>query len=114
MNQKIEGFFDVCRERQLSGAQGVLIPQANVKHLMLRADVVDAVKHGRFAVYAVENVDEALELLTGLPAGTRDAEGVFPEESVNGRIEMRLAVLADLRRRFSRSEEEEEAGGEGC
>ncbi len=114
VNEKIEGFFDVCRERRLSGAQGVLIPQANVKHLMLRADVVDAVKQGRFAVYAVENVDEALELLTGLPAGTRDADGAFPEESVNGRIELRLAELADLRRRFSRSDEEEEAEGEGC
>ena len=69
VNEKIEGFFDICLARGLSGEQGVLIPAANVKHLMLRADVVDAVAAGSFHVYAVAHVDEGIVLLTGLPAG---------------------------------------------
>ncbi|MEW8062307.1 MAG: ATP-binding protein [Candidatus Thiodiazotropha sp.] len=90
VNEKIEGFFDICRTRGLSGDQGVLIPTANVKHLMLREDVVQAVKAGEFAVYPIENIDQGIALLTGASAGTRDENGEFPEDSVNGRVEATL------------------------
>ena len=101
VNEKIEGFFDLCNERGLSGEQGVLIPVANVKHLMLRADVVDAVDGGRFAVYPVNHVDQALEILTGLPAGELDEKGDFPPGSVNRLVRDRLAALAEQRRAFA-------------
>jgi lon-related putative ATP-dependent protease len=100
VNEKIEGFFDLCQKRGLSGEQGVLIPQANVKHLMLRSDVVDAVAAGRFQIYPLDHVDQALALLTGLPAGERDAQGEFPEGSLNRRICDRLLELAEHRRSF--------------
>jgi len=102
INDKIEGFFDVCAARGLSGEQGVLIPRPNVCHLMLRQDVVDAVRAGRFRVWAVAGVDEALELLTGLPAGTPDGDGTLPAESVKGRVIAGLRKLAELRRSFGR------------
>ncbi|MEW8552083.1 MAG: ATP-binding protein [Candidatus Thiodiazotropha endolucinida] len=95
VNEKIEGFFDICRTRGLSGGQGVLIPTANVKHLMLRDDVVQAVKAGEFAVYPIDNIDQGIALLTGTPAGTRDENGVFPEDSVNGRVEASLIRFSE-------------------
>jgi predicted ATP-dependent protease len=100
VNDKIEGFFDLCQARGLTGEQGVLIPAANVQHLMLRQDVVDAVAAGQFHVYPVETIDQGLSLLTGLPAGERDESGQFPAESVNGRVEARLIALAEAGRDF--------------
>lgn len=100
VNEKIEGFFDVCRERGLSGAQGVLIPKANVSHLMLRKDVVHACAANKFFVYAVDHVDDALELLTGLPAGEPDEEGNLPEQSLSFLLIARLVELSTLRRQF--------------
>ena len=97
VNEKIEGFFDICNARGLSGDQGVLIPAANVQHLMLRGDVRDAVAAGRFHIYAVRTVDEGIELLTGLPAGVADAEGIYPEGSINGLVSDRLAEYARIR-----------------
>jgi predicted ATP-dependent protease len=96
VNEKIEGFFDVCRARGLDGEQAVMIPAANVKHLMLREDVVEAVRAGRFHVHAVETVDQGLELLTGLPAGEADERGEYPQGTVNERL---CAVLAEMARR---------------
>ena len=101
VNEKIEGFFDICNRRGLTGEQGVLIPAANVAHLMLRRDVVEAAAAGRFHVYAVQSVDEALELLTGLPVGAPDAKGRLPARSVNGRVVRRLERLAALRRAYA-------------
>ena len=101
-NEKIEGFFDVCAERGFTGRQGVLIPSANVKHLMLRQRVVDAVAAGKFHVYAVADIDEGLSLLTGLPSGVADAEGRFPDGTLNRRISDALANMAEQRRSFSR------------
>jgi len=101
VNEKVEGFFDVCRARGLSGAEGVLIPASNVKHLMLRADVVEAAAQGRFHVHAIETVDEAVELLTGVAAGERRADGTWPEGSVNARVAARLAELAEKARAFA-------------
>ena len=82
-NEKIEGYFDICSKRGLNGNHGVLIPASNVTHLMLRSDVVEAVKAGRFNIYAVATVDEALELLTGIPVGEPDEHGKLPEGSLN-------------------------------
>jgi predicted ATP-dependent protease len=98
VNEKIEGFFDLCAARGLSGGQGVLIPAANVRTLMLRPDVVAAVGAGRFHVYAIESVDQAMELLTALPAGEPDATGRFAPDSLNGRVAGTLARMAQLAR----------------
>jgi lon-related putative ATP-dependent protease len=103
-NEKIEGFFDVCRERGLDGSHGVIIPQDNVKHLMLREDVVAAVGRGEFSVFAVRHIDDAISILTGVDAGERDDAGAFPQETVNHRVERQLITYADLRRGFSGQE----------
>ncbi|MGD8866890.1 MAG: ATP-binding protein [Gemmatimonadales bacterium] len=104
VNEKIEGFFDICNARGLTGEQGVLIPASNVKHLMLRRDVVDAVSEKRFHVWAIETVDQGMEILTALPMGERDEQGNYPENSVNHRVEQRLAELAEHRKTFSHIE----------
>ena len=101
VNEKIEGFFDICRSRGLTGEQGVLIPAANAKHLMLRQDVIEACEQGKFHVYPVTTVDEGIELLTGIAAGARDGDGRFPEGSINRRVEERLAILAELARVYA-------------
>lgn len=108
VNDKIEGFFDICRARGLTGSQGVIIPKANVQHLMLRADVVEACSKGDFAVYAVASVDEGIELLTGKPAGIPEADGQFPPGSVNRLVEERLRAFAEVRRQFGESERRDE------
>ncbi|MGH8548455.1 MAG: Lon protease family protein [Methylococcales bacterium] len=100
VNEKIEGFFDTCRARGLTGSQGVLIPKDNVHHLMLRQDVVDAARAGRFSVYPIETIDDAIRLLMGVAAGERDSEGKFPEGSVNFMIETKLKQLAEEHRDF--------------
>ena len=87
VNEKIEGFFDVCSERRLDGKQGVLIPETNIKHLMLRQDVVDACGARRFHIFPVRTIDEGIELLTGMPAGTRGAKGEFRANTVNRLVE---------------------------
>jgi len=101
VNEKIEGFFDICKLRGLSGEQGVIIPAANVKHLMLREDVCQAVTAGQFAVYAVDTVDDGIELLTGVPAGARDSTGCFAEGSINRRVEDTLAYYAEKLQAFT-------------
>jgi lon-related putative ATP-dependent protease len=101
VNDKIEGFFDICMRRGLTGDQGVLIPAANVKHLMLRQDVVDAVERGMFAIYPVERIEEGVELLMNMPAGTRGPDGKFTAGSVYAHAEARLAAFSDNQRRFA-------------
>jgi lon-related putative ATP-dependent protease len=95
VNEKIEGFFDLCATRGLAGGHGVIIPAANVRHLMLRQDVVGAVAAGRFAIHPVETVDEAVAILCDTPAGERDAWGRFPKGSLNARVERRLEAFAE-------------------
>ena len=90
INEKIESFFDVCRASGLSGKQGVLIPTRNTDALMLRSDVVDAIEEKQFHVFAIESVEEGIELLTGVPAGVMDANGHYPTNSVYGAIQARL------------------------
>lgn len=101
INEKIEGFFDICVARGLSGEQGVLIPAANVADLMLRREVVDAARAGQFHIWAVSDVDEALELLTGLTAGKADEKGEMPAGTFNARVAEGLARLAKMRRDFA-------------
>jgi lon-related putative ATP-dependent protease len=103
VNEKIEGFFDVCRTVGLTGDQGVLVPASNVKHLMLRADVVEAAEKGLFHVWPIATVDEALELLTGLPAGAKGPDGRYAEGTVNRRVDDRIAAFAEKARTFGRS-----------
>jgi lon-related putative ATP-dependent protease len=116
INEKIEGFFDVCATRGLTGQQGVIIPAANVRHLMLREDVVEAVRAGRFGVHAVSTVDEGLALLSGLETGVRGPDGRYPEGSFNAAVEDTLAanierlkeMRADGKRRLILQPSEEE------
>ncbi len=95
VNEKIEGFFDICNVRGLSGDQGVIIPATNVKHLMLREDVRAAVEAGKFSIHAIDSVDDGIELLTGIPAGQRNDQGLFPDGSLNRRVEDTLARYAE-------------------
>ena len=101
VNEKIEGFFDICRQDGLTGDQGVLIPASNLKHLMLRHDAVQAAREGRFRVFPIETIDQGIELLTGVPAGVRDGAGEYPADSINGRIEQKLEALSDVVRQFN-------------
>lgn len=96
VNEKIRGFFAVCRRRGLSGDQGVLLPADNVVNLMLDDEVIEAVAQGRFHIHPVTTVEEAMEILTGLPAGVRGPDGTFPEGSLYARVDARLARLAQL------------------
>ncbi|MEX2615144.1 MAG: ATP-binding protein [Alphaproteobacteria bacterium] len=101
VNEKIEGFFDVCRQGGLTGDQGVMIPASNVKHLMLRHDVVQAATDGKFRIFPVETIDQGMEILTGVPAGARDDSGEYPADTINGRIERKLETLSDVVRKFN-------------
>ena len=102
VNEKIEGFFDACRITGVTGSQGVIIPASNVKHLMLRHDVVAATAEGQFAIYPIDTVDQGLELLTGVPAGVPNADGNYAAGTLNQRVAARLdgfaAKAADLAR----------------
>lgn len=106
VNEKIEGFFDICVLKGLTGKQGVVIPESNVKHLMLHADVVAAAEAGKFHIYPVSTVDEAIELLTGVTAGELNKEGLYPEASINSRVQLRLEELAKLRHEFGELDKE--------
>ncbi len=90
VNEKIEGFFDVCKHRGLTGDQGVIIPRTNVSNLMLREDILTAVDEGKFHVYAIDTVDDGIEILTGIKAGQMDKSGKFPRGSVNYRVQKAL------------------------
>jgi lon-related putative ATP-dependent protease len=108
INEKIEGFFEICKTRGLDGSHGVIIPQENVKHLMLQEEVVEAVRQGQFSVYAVQNIDEAITIITGTEAGQRDEDGNFPPDSVNGKVEGQLITYALLRKKHAEKDDEEE------
>jgi len=101
VNEKIEGFFDTCKMRGLTGEHGVLIPSANVQNLMLRSEVVEAADKGLFHIFPVATVDQGMSLLTGLPAGEPDPAGLYPLDSINGRIQVRLQGMAQLRQSYA-------------
>ncbi len=94
VNEKIEGFFDACRITGFTGRQGAIIPASNVKHLMLRGDIVAAAEEGSFTIFPIDTVDQGLELLTGIPAGQPDANGDYPPGTLNQRIAARLDAFA--------------------
>lgn len=112
VNEKIEGFFDICRKRRLSGKQGVLIPKSNVQHLMLRPDVTDSVAAGRFNIFAVEHIDEGIEILTGTPAGKPSRKGMFPSGSINALVEKTLVSYAKMRMRHLGEDDANKAIGQ--
>jgi lon-related putative ATP-dependent protease len=101
VNEKVEGFFDLCAARGLTGSQGVLIPRSNVKNLMLRPGVVEAVREGKFHVVPVDTIDQGIGILTGMPSGERGPDGAFPKKSLNARVEARLREFARLRHEFA-------------
>jgi len=113
VNEKIEGFFEVCKAKGLTGTQGVLIPHQNVQNLMLRAEIVDAVKAGKFHVYAVKGIDEGIEILTGVEAGSADANGDYPDGTVHGLVDRELRRLAKGWKAFASPAEKGEGPGEG-
>jgi predicted ATP-dependent protease len=106
VNEKIEGFFDVCKAKGLTGKQGVMIPHLNIDDLMLRKEVVQAVKEGRFHTYPVKTIDQGIEILTGVEAGERTEDGHFKEGSVNDLVDKKLRELGVKIKEF-------EGGGEG-
>ncbi len=107
--KKIEGFYDVCKVKGLTGEQGVILPHQNVHNLMLREDVVEAVREGEFHIWPVTTVDEGISILTGVAAGERQPDGKYPAGTVNYLVNKRLTELAEGLRRFARQEEEKEA-----
>ena len=100
VNQKVEGMFDVCRVFGLTGNQGVLIPHQNVQNLMLRDDVVEAIREGKFHVYAIKTIDQGVEILMGREAGEASSDNRYPEESVNYLVEKRLQELHEAMRGY--------------
>jgi predicted ATP-dependent protease len=105
VNQKIQGFYDLCKAKGLTGDQGVMIPVQNVKNLMLRKDVVDAVAAGRFHIYAVSSIDEGIEILTGVPAGERTGDHAYRKGTINYLVENRLKAFAEGLKKFGAGEE---------
>ena len=105
LNEKIEGFFEVCKAKGLDGSQGVLIPVSNIRNLMLKEEIVQAVEAGEFHIYPVGTIDEGMEALTGQKAGKRLEDGQFEPDSINDKVQKRLATLAEKLRDFGRSGE---------
>jgi predicted ATP-dependent protease len=101
VNEKIEGYFDICKARGLTPNHGVMIPAANVQHLMLREDVVEAVQAGTFRIHAVATIDQGIEILTGIAAGDREEDGEFTPGTVNARVEAQLRQFADRVQKFA-------------
>lgn len=108
VNEKIEGFYDCCRKARLTGDQGVMIPESNVKDLMLRKDVVGAVRQGKFHIYAVRSIDEGIEILTDKKAGEKRSDGTYPKGTINYLVNEKLKELAEGLKKFGEKEEEEE------
>jgi predicted ATP-dependent protease len=99
VNEKIEGFFDVCKAKGLTGEQGVLIPASNVCNLMLRKEIVDAVQAGQFHIWSVDTIEDGIEVLTGFPAGRKE-DGSFDSDGIFGRVDHRLKIMAEEMARF--------------
>jgi predicted ATP-dependent protease len=99
-NEKIEGYFEVCKARGLDGQHGVVIPQSNVRNLMLKQEVLDAVKSAKFHIYPVSTIEEGIEVLTGIPAGKPLPNGGFEENTIYGLVDKRLREMAETAKRF--------------
>jgi predicted ATP-dependent protease len=112
VNEKIEGYFEVCRARGLTGEQGVVIPASNARHLMLKEEVVEAVKKGKFHIYPVSTIDDGIEILTGITAGKRLKSGKFQSGSINDRVEKKLISLATKLRNFGKEKSGKKKSGD--
>jgi len=112
VNEKIEGFFEVCKAKGFTGEQGVLIPESNVQELMLKQEVVEAVEEGKFQIWAVKTVDEGIKVLTGVKAGERQEDGTFEEGTVSDRVDKRLRELAETLSEFGKDEKDKDNPGE--
>jgi len=110
VNQKIEGHYDVCRLKGLTGHQGVMIPRANLHNLMLRSDVVEAARQGKFRIYAVGTIDEGIEVLTGLNADQLETDGTYPDGSVNDRVQKKLQAYTDRQKKFDQPADRKSSG----
>jgi predicted ATP-dependent protease len=106
VTRKIEAFYDICKYKGLTGGQGVIIPAKNIRNLMLKQGVIDAVKEGKFHIWAISTIEEGIELLTGLEAGTLQSDGTYPEGTVFRKVDERLAELGDIVRRLGKEVEE--------
>ena len=104
VNQKIEGFYEVCKEKGLTGEQGVLIPAQNLRNLMLDEEVVDAVSEGKFHIYSATTIDEGIEILTGVPAGEKQDDGKYPEGTINHLVDKKLKEMAEKLKEFGSEE----------
>jgi predicted ATP-dependent protease len=100
VNYKIEGYFETCKAIGLTGEQGCMIPFANVRNLMLKEEVVEAIKEGQFHLWAVKTIDEGMEVLTGVPAGRRNKDGTYPEGTINDMVQKRLRDMAQAVKEF--------------
>jgi len=107
VNEKIEGFFEVCKAKGLTGSQGVIIPHQNVQNLMLRKDVIEAVEQGKFHIYPVKTIDEGITILTGIKAGVRKKDGTFEKGTVNHLVDEELQRLAKSWKTFASPEKKE-------
>lgn len=107
VNEKIAGFFDVCKAQGMTGKQGVLIPIQNTRHLMLRKDIVDAVQKKKFHIYAIQNIDEGIEILTGMPAGKMGRDGKYPPRTIHGKVQNKLKKMAQILKTFEGAAEGE-------
>jgi predicted ATP-dependent protease len=108
INEKVEGFFDLCRLTGFDGTQGVIIPERNIKHLMLKKDVIEAVKDGTFSLYPVRNIDEGLKIITGREVGELGEDGAYPEGTINYLVVQRLTEIAESMEKKKEKEKEEE------
>ncbi|MFP3871114.1 MAG: Lon protease family protein, partial [Syntrophobacteria bacterium] len=113
VSRKIEAFFDICKHKGLNGKQGVLIPQKNVTNLMLKPEVVEAVRKGQFHVHPVSTIEQGIEILTGVEAGERREDGTFPEGTLFGKVDDKLREMAEIVKEFGKGKEEEEQGKKG-
>ncbi|MFH0933489.1 MAG: ATP-binding protein [Nitrospirota bacterium] len=108
INEKIEGFYDLCKFRKIDGSQGVIIPRRNIKNLMIKKELVDAMKEGKFTIYPIDRVEEGLEILTGMPAGALTEDGTYPEGTVNYLIVKRLTEISEAMKEKKEEEKEKE------
>jgi predicted ATP-dependent protease len=99
-NEKIEGYFEICKARGLNGQHSVLIPERNIRNLMLKREVIEAVKTGKFHIYAARTIEEGIEILTGVSAGKQLPDGSFEKDSIYERVDRRLREMAETARRF--------------
>jgi predicted ATP-dependent protease len=112
VTHKVEAFFDICKHKGLNGGQGVIIPEKNVRNLMLKQEVIDSVKGGQFHIWPISTVEQGIEILTGVEAGERQPDGTYPEGTLFSKVDERFLEIAEIVKKFAKEEEEGEKSGE--